>query len=206
MTLTRLKWLFTGIVLAIVLFLLAVFISLRTWVDGFSALDRPGGFEAWIAGIAQDIAMPSEAKQRKNPVPESPQVLAEGREHFADHCATCHANNGSGNTEIGSHVYPRPPDLRKGDTQNMTDGELFYTIEKGIRWTAMPGWQGSHSDADNWKLVRFIRHLPQITEAEIQEMEKLNPKGPDEWKEQQREEQFLNGAPSAQTPKPQHHH
>lgn len=195
---THAKWIFTGIGIAALAFLVTCYIFVKTYVDGFSALDKPSGAEAWIAGIARSVAMPGSAKDRKNPLQPTPEALAEGRAHFADHCATCHANNGSGDSEIGSRVYPRPPDLRKKDTQQMTDGELFYSIEKGIRWTAMPGWQGSHSDEDTWKLVLFIRHLPNLSPDELNQMEQLNPKSPDELKEEQDEQHFLNGQPSDQ--------
>jgi mono/diheme cytochrome c family protein len=50
-------------------------------------------------------------------------------EHFADHCATCHAYDGSGDTSFGEGLYPKPPDMRKKETQNKSDGELYYTIE-----------------------------------------------------------------------------
>jgi hypothetical protein len=62
--------------------------------------------------------------------------LREARAHFADHCAICHANNGNGQTPIGRNVYPKAPDLRASDTQTMSDGELFYVIRNGIRFTA----------------------------------------------------------------------
>jgi hypothetical protein len=96
--------------------------------------------------------------------------------------------------------------MTKKATQNMTDGQIFYIIQNGIRLSGMPAWGTEHtSEEDSWKLVRFIRHLPGLSETEIQEMEKLNPKGPDEWDEQQQEEQFLKGeAPKA--PIEHHHH
>jgi mono/diheme cytochrome c family protein len=53
-------------------------------------------------------------------------------EHFADHCVTCHANDGSGDTSFGEGLYPEPPDKRKKETQNKSDGELYYRIENGI--------------------------------------------------------------------------
>src|SRR5436309_9329811 len=106
--------------------------------------------------------MPGGAKERANPVADSPDVLAEAREHWADHCATCHANNGSGETPIGKHLYPPAPDMRQAGTQTLTDGELFHVIENGIRHTGMPSWgTGTSRDEEtSWKLVRFIRHLP----------------------------------------------
>ena len=153
------------------------------------------------------MASPNGARERENPVPNSTEVLVEARAHWADHCATCHANNGSGDTEMGKHMYPPAPDMREADTQSMTDGELFYIIQNGIRLTGMPGWgSGSNHDTEaSWKLVRFIRHLPKLTAQEEAEMQELNPKSPDELKEEQEEKEFLNGEQLHEQPQHAHH-
>jgi len=146
--------------------------------------------------------------EMKNPIPNTAENLAEARAHWADHCAICHANNGGGNTTIGQNLYPKAPDMRQPRTQNVTDGELYYTIQNGIRLSGMPAWgQAGENDEDSWKLVHFIRHLPQLAPEEEREMERLNPKGPEERQEQQEEEQFLNEDQSGnQAPKPPTHH
>ena len=105
---------------------------------------------------------------------------------------------------FGKGMYPKPPDLR-AETQTMSDGEIFYDIENGIRMSGMPAFGGQDSEDASWKLVAFIRHLPRLTPAEEEEMASLNPKGPDEIKEEQDEQQFLNGGDSpAKTTTPHH--
>jgi mono/diheme cytochrome c family protein len=174
--------------------------------QGFTTKETPGAVETWIAREARTVSMPADAKQRVNPVPNSEQVIAEGRAHWADHCAGCHSNNGSGDAQMGKNMYPPAPDMRDPGTQQMTDGELFFVIENGVRFTGMPGWGGKgHTDEDSWKLVRFIRHLPQMTQAEELQMQELNPKSPDELQEEQEERDFLNGAETDEHPE-QHHH
>jgi mono/diheme cytochrome c family protein len=174
---------------------------------GFSARDQPGAFERFIANQARSKAMPNDVRGRKNPVPDSPDVQAEARAHWADHCAGCHANDGSGNIEMGKHMYPQAPDMRQHETQDKTDGELFFIIQNGIRMTGMPAWGGGsgHDEEASWKLVRFIRHLPQLTVEEVQAMEQLNPKSPDELKEEEEERKFLNGE-SNEITQHEHHH
>ena len=89
----------------------------------------------------------------------------------------------------------------------MTDGELFYIIENGIRLSGMPARGGSHEgEQDSWKLVHFIHHLPDLSPSEIKEMEKLNPKSPEQLEEEKQEEQFLKGQPASEAPKQAHHH
>jgi mono/diheme cytochrome c family protein len=144
---------------------------------GFSARSKPTRFEAFLARHARDLATPAAAKHLKNPLSPSPLDIAEGRDHFADHCAVCHANNGSGKTEMGGNMYPPAPDMRDRNTQDLSDGELFHIIKDGIRFTGMPGWGGE--DEDNWKLVLFIRHLPELSPKEFELMKEINGQGPE---------------------------
>jgi mono/diheme cytochrome c family protein len=174
---------------------------------GFSARDNPSKIEIVVARTVRSMAVPAKAQQMKNPIPSTSENMAEARAHWADHCAICHANNGSGNTTIGQNLYPKAPDMRLPSTQSMTDGELYYTIQNGIRLSGMPAWgQVGENDEDSWKLVLLIHHLPQLSAEEEREMESLNPKGPGEKQEQQEEEQFLNeDQPGNQAPKPPTH-
>ena len=172
---------------------------------GFSARDNPSGIERIVARTARNLAVPSRAKGMKNPVPNTTDNMHEAMAHWADHCAFCHANNGSGDTEVGKNLYPKAPDMRLADTQKLTDGELYYTIKNGIRLTGMPAWgEMGDADEDSWKLVYFIRHLSNLSPDEQKEMERLNPKGPGEKMEEQQEEDFLKGNDSQPKPKPKH--
>ena len=108
---------------------------------------------------------------------------------------------------MGQHLYPKTPDMREANTQSLSDGELFYIIHNGIRWTGMPAWGDNppENDQDSWKLVHFIRHLPKLSSEELDEMKKLNPQSPQEKEEEEAEEKFLQGEdiPSPSSP---HHH
>jgi len=146
--------------------------------NGFSAREKPGALETYLALHVRRLATPAAAKNLRNPVEPTALAIAEGRDHFADHCAICHANNGSGQTEMGGNMYPPTPDMRTGNTQNLNDGELFYIIKNGVRFTGMPGWGGA--DEDNWKLVGFIRHLPQLSDKELELMREVNEQGPEQ--------------------------
>ena len=141
------------------------------------------------------MAIARQAKSLTNPVEYSGEVIAEGRAHFADHCAICHANDGSGDTPMGRGMWPKAPDMRLAQTQNLSDGELFWIIENGIRFTGMPAWSTGTKDGEtaSWHLVHFIRRLPKLTPEEIEEMESLNPKPPAEIRQQIEEEEFLKG-------------
>jgi len=169
---------------------------------GFTTREAPGAIETSLATSIRNAAFPSRYKSMPNPVTVTPDILREGMEHWADHCSPCHANNGSGDTMYGKTMYPRPPDMRRKETQDLSDGEIYYTIQNGIMLSGMPGFGSpGDNDLDSWKLVAFIRHLPALSQSEEAEMEKMNPKSPQEMQEEQDEENFLKG-----TPPSSHHH
>ncbi len=191
----KLVWFLVGVIASIAVVGVGGLIFLKTGAHGFSARMRPSVFEAVAARQARAMAWSADARTRANPIADSPEVMAEARAHWADHCAACHSNNGSGDAEMGKHLYPPAPDMRLADTQELTDGELFYIIQNGIRLTGMPSWGSgtSRDEQDTWKLVRFIRHLPKLTADEEREMQEMNPRSRDELKEEQEERDFLNG-------------
>jgi mono/diheme cytochrome c family protein len=188
-----------------VLGLLGVF-----WITsrGISAKAQPGRLETVVARTLRRLAIPRSARDLKNPVARTPEVIAEGMEHYADHCAGCHANNGSGDTEIGRGLYPKPPDMRLNATQSLTDGELFYIIENGVRFTGMAAWStgNEHGTHGTWHLVHFIRELPRLTPEQIEQMKKMNPRSPDEIREELEQEKANPANSDAAKPHPPHQH
>lgn len=183
-------------------------VGYQLFTTGFSAKTEPHALEIWMARQIRHLAIPIDKRNLTNPVPLTAEVRREGRAHFADHCAVCHANDGSGQTPIGKNVYPKAPDLRLRETQSMSDGELFWVIHNGIRFTAMPAWGAGEpeKDLDSWKLVHFMRHLPQLTQEELDEMKTLNPKTPNELLEEAAFDRFLEGTDTGGKSVEGHHH
>lgn len=183
------------------------FFMFPAWTHGFSARDEPTALEAFIARRMRRHALPSGAREARNPVPLSEEVLSEARAHFADHCASCHGNDGRGRTRIGQNLYPKAPDMQLDATQSLSDGEIFYIIHNGVRLTGMPAWGDGtpEDDLDSWKLVHFIRHLPDITQEEVEEMQSMNPKSRREIEEEQEIRDFLEGGGTAAPSLPHKH-
>jgi len=123
------------------------------------------------------------------------EIVERALAHYADHCASCHASNGSGDTPVGRGLYPRVPDMRAASTQSLTDGELFSIIEHGIRLTGMPGWSTGSADGEreSWGLVHLVRRLPKLTDEEIQRVEALTPRTAEQWREDEEARRFLSG-------------
>lgn len=181
-----------GVVAAVMLPVLIGLIYVK--VTGLSARGAPGRLETSVSRRLRALAVPGEYADRRNPVARTPESIRSGMTHFADHCASCHANDGSGATEMGTSFFPPAPDMRQSATQGLSDGALFYVIEHGIRFTGMPAWGAAGGDEKtSWDLVNFIRHLPALTPEELDEMAALNPRPPAEIRLEIEEERFLRG-------------
>ena len=177
------------------LVLLGALLLWSTVRRGFSTHAEPSWMEARIARALRHWSTPADLRDARNPLPLTSRVMTEARAHWADHCASCHGNDGKGETALGEKLYPRAPDMTLPATQELSDGELFAIIENGIRLTGMPGWGDGTAESayGSWGLVHLIRHLPELAPEELAEMEALNPKTPEEWEQMQAEEAFLSG-------------
>src|SRR5581483_8648508 len=113
----RIRWLLLGVLATLAAEAVAAAIFLRS--------PTPSAAERWTARRVRSLAVPTAAKAASNPEPDTPENLAVARAHWADHCASCHANDGSG-SDMGKKMYPPAPDMRAAGTQGLTDGELFY--------------------------------------------------------------------------------
>lgn len=192
----RLLALFGAVVL-----LMASAVTYSVMSGGFSTHDEPSRIEALLAKTIRRWAASDEVRKRLNPVPSTPEGIERALTHYADHCATCHGSDGSGATAIGRNLYPRVPDMRMAPTQSLTDGELFWIVEHGIRLTGMPGWgngtaEGEH---DSWELVHLIRRLPMLTADQVQYVDAHVPKTPSQLKREEEERRFLAGEDSRPT-------
>jgi len=162
---------------------------------GISARSQPPTIEATVARKVRHLLIPVAARRAKNPLPAAPEVHASSLRHWADHCASCHGNDGKGQTSIGRNLYPKAPDMTLPATQELSDGELFWIIDNGVKLTGMPAWgTGSpEDDAESWELVHFVRWLPRITPGELAEMTRLNPVSRDAVEQEMEIERFLAG-------------
>jgi mono/diheme cytochrome c family protein len=138
-------------------FILLTFCSLLLLIS--CSASRPGDIETMVAQEAKRVAIAG--KNLKNPLPDTPEVIKTGQEHFEHHCQVCHGLDGH-NTGVpfAGKMSPNIPDLSEKFVQDFTDGQLKVIIQNGIRFSGMPGWQGILEDDEMWAMVRYIRHLP----------------------------------------------
>lgn len=79
---------------------------------GFSAKEEPSAIEKLVARTVRNLSIPASTRRQTNPWKPTPENLQEARNNFLARCATCHGTDGSGVTQVGRNLYPKPPDLR----------------------------------------------------------------------------------------------
>jgi mono/diheme cytochrome c family protein len=114
--------------------------------------------------LFRDRSIAAHARGTKIPTLETPELIAEGAEHYAAMCSSCHLAPGTGNSEIRAGLYPQPPNLSL--PAHIDPAEAFWIIKHGIKMTAMPAWGTSHDDNAIWALVAFVEMLPTLSEAQ----------------------------------------
>lgn len=134
---------------------------IATLLAGCSADKQPTKLEEALATMAKDVAIPIQAKDLQNPLPPSHEVVQEGQAIFGQACAICHGADGRAQTELGRAMYPPAIDLTSPHVRSWSDAELYWIIQNGIRLTGMPAWRGRISEEDTWKLIHFLRGLPE---------------------------------------------
>jgi cytochrome c oxidase cbb3-type subunit 2 len=115
-------------------------------------------------GIWRDVFEPQTADVSVVSIPRGQDVLALGREVYAARCVGCHGEDGDGNGPAATFLSPRPRDFTLGvfkfrstpSGSLPTDGDLYRTVTRGLRSTAMPTWH-ELPDRDRLAVVAFIK-------------------------------------------------
>jgi hypothetical protein len=83
-----------------------------------------------VAVRARDIVVPKDL--------DDPTRISKGASEYAEMCSGCHLAPGMKRTQISQGLYPRAPELRRGN--DLTPAEQFWIIKHGVKMTAMPAW------------------------------------------------------------------
>ena len=137
----------------------------------WSAAAKPSHFETLMADSVRERWIKLHSVDQKNPFAPTPENLADGRNEYNAHCATCHALDGSGTHGLDATFYPRAAALT-GDTQEMSDSEIYFVIANGVALSGMPAFGEHHSSQELWKLVLWVRRLANLPPDERKKIER----------------------------------
>jgi mono/diheme cytochrome c family protein len=149
----------------LVVLLLAALVVAATGSITVGADVKPSLIERALAPWACDRSVERHAPRVQNPYAGDPAAIAVGMDHYRENCLVCHGAPGIPATEIAKGLNPPSPSLGSEESDT-PDGELFWVTKHGIRLTAMPAFGPTHTDEEIWKIVAFVRHLPDLTPEE----------------------------------------
>jgi mono/diheme cytochrome c family protein len=136
----------------------------------------PGAVEKSVAGLVLRQWVRHNAPADNNPFPPTADNLTAGRREFGEHCSVCHGADGSARTPLGADFYPPIARLERG-APGWSDGELFFMISNGIRYTGMPGFGTRHKPETIWRIILWIRQLPHLTAQEKADLQNQGSEG-----------------------------
>jgi mono/diheme cytochrome c family protein len=150
-----------GIIFTIVVGLAGVFfIAKRGYID-FAADNPPSSIEQHFTMSAVDASTDRRAPDAKNPVTPTEENITAGAQLYLDHCAGCHGIPSNSDSQFGRSFNPPVPQFFK-DSPDMPENQNFYIIQHGTRWSGMPSWGKTLSEAQIWQIVTFMSHIEKL--------------------------------------------
>jgi len=108
-------------------------------------------------GQATAFKVPPEVASQTNPVKPTAEGLAKAKKFWGYDCAMCHGANGDGKGDMAVESKFTMKDYRDpAALKDMTDGELFYIIQKG-KGDNMPAEGDRQKPDDIWNMVSLVR-------------------------------------------------
>jgi len=176
-----------GFILGILITLLVIFGGAYFYAttghfDTRAVGNTASSFERQTANRSVDAWIDGHAPSQPNPFPASMDNVMDGSMTYDKNCAFCHGSLKEPISPMRTRFYPAVPQLMSRVPDD-PDSHLFYVIKYGIRYTAMPGWDGVLSDDDIWKTVVFLKNSGQMKDnsqpqgqQNLQHMDNAKPK------------------------------
>jgi mono/diheme cytochrome c family protein len=159
-----------GIILTLIALAVGGYFLLKKGYVDFKADQEPSAFEDHLAMSAVDASTERNAPEQKNPVPSDEANLVAGAKLYVNHCAGCHGVPANPDSEFGRSFNPPVPAFFK-EAPDMPQNQNFYIIQHGIRWSGMPAWNKTLSEAQTWQLVTFLSNVEKLPPAALKEFE-----------------------------------
>jgi mono/diheme cytochrome c family protein len=158
-----------GIVLAVLISAAAGYFAVMNGLVPANADAKPGNIERWAARTSLNVTVRREMPTGANPVSTNAQNLTAGMKLYEENCSVCHGVASGKPTNIAKGFYQRAPQFGKHGVEDDPEGETFWKVTHGIRFTAMPSFIGTLDDQQRWQVTLFLKHMdalpPQVSRA-----------------------------------------
>jgi mono/diheme cytochrome c family protein len=156
------KFLF-GIVIGIGLLLVAGYFFVARGGLFMGTNGGPLPMERFLAGKAIDASIGKSA-QDESPLPADETNLLAGAKIYQQSCAGCHGKLDQAASPMSKKFYPHIPQMLlpgKGVTDDPV-GTTHWVVKNGIRFSAMPSFDGTLTDNELWQVSQFLRNADKL--------------------------------------------
>ncbi len=115
-------------------------------------------------GAWREVFEPQSLSVSVMSIPQTDEQVVRGRAVYERRCVGCHGVKGDGNGPAATFLNPRPRNFTLGAFKFRstpsgslpTDGDLYRTLTRGVRWTAMPTWH-ELPEQDRMSVIAYIK-------------------------------------------------
>jgi mono/diheme cytochrome c family protein len=169
----NLRWL-GWVVVLVVLFIVVGIAGIYSGVYSVAASYPDRSLVAWALSTTMDRSVGRHAAGIKVPPLDDPAMVDLGFQHYRGMCVECHGAPGVAVGEAGQGLNPKPP-LLVESAGEWAPNELFWITKHGVRMSGMPAWGVTHTDAQIWAIVAFMRGLPKLTPDSYKALDRRVP-------------------------------
>ena len=151
-----------GVAVTLAIIALSGFIAVTQGLVPANADARPGGFERWAAKTSLNATVKREMAQTVPIQPSDANVMA-GIKLYGQNCSVCHGVATGEPTNIARGFYQNAPQFGKHGVTDDPEGETYWKVTHGIRFTAMPSFSKSLTDEQRWQVTLFLKHQDELS-------------------------------------------
>jgi len=167
------KFLF-GLVVGICLLLLAGYLFATRGGISLTTKGAPLPMERSIAHQALAASI-GQSSGDQSPLPaDDANLLAGARVYQQNACMMCHGQLDQPESDFAKRFYPHAPQLLPPG-EGVTDdpvGTTHWVVKNGIRFSAMPSFEGKLTDTEIWQVSLLLRNankLPNSVQASLRQ-------------------------------------
>lgn len=123
----------------------------------------------WFLHFTMRQSVQAQARGATPPGLADPLRVQRGAGAYAQACATCHGAPGQPAQLFASLMIPPAPPLQEA-IAGWQARELFWIVQNGIKYTAMPAWPAASREDEVWNVVAFLQELPRMSPPTYQQL------------------------------------